>query len=121
MLEGVVSGDQVRIRYILKSALTYDLCSVVAGRGRVFARQTSNKENAGRIHQTISCVHRHRDFLGGTSIGLSHEPLEVTQSPAANPRLCGIMIPCASQLSTHTTRGPSMANRPRKVILDLQV
>jgi hypothetical protein len=44
-LEGVGSGDQVRIRNIPKSALTDDLCSVAAGRGRVLARQTSNKES----------------------------------------------------------------------------
>ena len=51
LLEGVVSGDQVRIRYILKSALTYDLCSVAAGRGRVLVRQTSNKESRTELLQ----------------------------------------------------------------------
>ncbi len=44
-LEDVGSGDQVRIRNILKSTLSDDRCSVAAGRGRVLARRTSNKES----------------------------------------------------------------------------
>lgn len=57
LLEGVSSGDQVRIRKTQKNTLTDDMCSVVVGRGRVLARQTSNKESRTELLQ-LFLLHR---------------------------------------------------------------
>lgn len=52
-LEGVGSGDQVRSPKDTQSILLDDLCSVLAGRGPVLARRTSNKGSRTELLQSF--------------------------------------------------------------------